>query len=144
MAPLREWRAVGIPLANHTWSHLNLDQIGTADYEREITLDEPVLRTLANGSDWHWFRYPFLAEGQDAARRAGIRSFLAELHVGDGVAGLLPQVSAFDQRRRALGQVVDRQRAPVEQHHHGRLAERQHRLRQVVLLADGVERRTVT
>ena len=78
MAVLREWRAAGIPLANHTWSHLNLDMIPTAEYEREIVLDEPVLRDLGGGSDWHWFRYPFLAEGEDATKRAEIRAFLAD------------------------------------------------------------------
>ncbi len=78
MAVLREWRAAGIPLANHTWSHLNLDMILSAEYEREIVLDEPVPRDLGGGSDWHWFRYPFLAEGEDATKRAEIRAFLAD------------------------------------------------------------------
>jgi peptidoglycan/xylan/chitin deacetylase (PgdA/CDA1 family) len=28
--------------------------------------------------DWHWFRFPFLAEGDTPAKRAGIRKFLAQ------------------------------------------------------------------
>ncbi len=28
------------------------------------------------GQDWHWFRYPFLAEGQDPAVRRGAREIL--------------------------------------------------------------------
>jgi len=73
-AVLDAWRAAGFPLGNHTWSHPNLDQLSTADFEAEITRDEPAIQ----GGDWHWFRYPFLAEGKDPAKRAEIRRFLKQ------------------------------------------------------------------
>ena len=69
MEALREWRAAGFVLGNHTWSHPHLSELTIAQFERELTKDEPVLRKLGGGSDWRWFRYPFLDEGKDEAQR---------------------------------------------------------------------------
>ncbi|TMJ15156.1 MAG: polysaccharide deacetylase [Alphaproteobacteria bacterium] len=76
-AVLREWRRAGYPLGNHGWSHQGLGALSVADYEAEIARDEPLLKRLANGSDWRWYRYPFLDEGADAAKRAEVRRYLA-------------------------------------------------------------------
>lgn len=73
-AVLDAWRAAGFPLGNHTWSHANLDQLPAADFETEITRNEPAIQ----GGDWRWFRYPFLVEGKDPKKRAEIRRFLKE------------------------------------------------------------------
>ncbi|MEO7277592.1 MAG: polysaccharide deacetylase, partial [Sphingomicrobium sp.] len=56
----------------------NLNDLSAADYEREVLLNEPLLERLGGGTDWHWYRFPYLAEGEDAAKRAEIRSFLAQ------------------------------------------------------------------
>lgn len=72
------WRAAGHALANHTWSHQNPNVIGAEAYEAEITRNEPLLAELMGERDWRWFRYPFLAEGDDPALRARIRGFLSE------------------------------------------------------------------
>jgi len=72
---LSAWRSAGFRLGNHTWSHANLDQLSATDFEAEITRNEPALR---DSPDSHWFRYPFLAEGSDPAKRAEIRRFLKE------------------------------------------------------------------
>jgi xylan 1,4-beta-xylosidase len=74
---LRAWRAAGLPLGNHTWSHSNLNQITTAQFEQEIAENEPLLQKLEPNGDWKWLRYPFLAEGDDPTKRAEIRKFLA-------------------------------------------------------------------
>ena len=74
---LRAWRAAGFPLGNHTWSHPNLNQLTAAQFEQEIEKNEPLLRQLEPGGDWKWLRYPFLAEGDDPAKRAEVRKFLA-------------------------------------------------------------------
>jgi peptidoglycan/xylan/chitin deacetylase (PgdA/CDA1 family) len=74
------WRQAGFPLGNHTWSHPNLNDLSAADYDAEIARNEPTLRRLAGGTDWHWFRYPFLSEGQDPAKRTEVRRYLAEHH----------------------------------------------------------------
>lgn len=75
---LERWRAAGFLLGNHTWSHYNPDEKPLAVYERDIARNEPVLRKLMAGEDWHWFRYPFLAEGSTPQRRAAIRKYLAD------------------------------------------------------------------
>jgi peptidoglycan/xylan/chitin deacetylase (PgdA/CDA1 family) len=74
---LTAWRSAGFPLGNHTWSHANLDKLSATDFEAEITRNEAALR---DSPDWHWFRYPFLIEGSDPAKRAEIRRFLKERH----------------------------------------------------------------
>jgi peptidoglycan/xylan/chitin deacetylase (PgdA/CDA1 family) len=72
---LNLWRAAGNPLGNHTWSHPGLTKLGVPDFEDEITRNEPVLAEL--GGDWHWFRYPYLDEGDTPEMRAEVRTFLA-------------------------------------------------------------------
>jgi peptidoglycan-N-acetylglucosamine deacetylase len=73
---LTAWRTAGYPLANHSFSHLNLNHVSSAEYLEDIVTNEPVLRRLSRGSDWRWFRYPFLAEGDDPAKRLEVRQFL--------------------------------------------------------------------
>ena len=72
------WPAAGYPLGNHTWSHKNLDQVSAQEFEAEIIRNEATLARLGGNHDWHWFRYPFLSEGSDPAKRAAIRKVLAE------------------------------------------------------------------
>jgi len=73
---LDHWRAAGLPLGNHTWSHADLDRVTAKAFIDEIARNEPVLR--AKGSDWHWFRFPYLNEGMDPAKRAAVRAELAK------------------------------------------------------------------
>jgi peptidoglycan/xylan/chitin deacetylase (PgdA/CDA1 family) len=75
---LRRWRAAGIPLGNHTWSHPHLSQISIADFDQELTKNEPILVPLDGNSDWRWFRYPFLDEGKDEAQNIAARQVLAK------------------------------------------------------------------
>jgi peptidoglycan-N-acetylglucosamine deacetylase len=72
---LRMWRDAGNPLGNHTWSHPGLAKLSVDDYASEIVRNEQVLAEL--GGDWHWFRYPYLDEGDTPEKRAAIRTFLA-------------------------------------------------------------------
>jgi peptidoglycan-N-acetylglucosamine deacetylase len=78
MEALREWRAAGFVLGNHTWSHPHLSELAGAEFEAELTKDEPVLGKLGGSSDWRWFRYPFLDEGKDEAQRIAARQVLAK------------------------------------------------------------------
>lgn len=75
---LREWRAAGFKLGNHAWSHMNLNQNSLAAWEADVLKNEPVLKKYAAGSDWHWLRFPYLAEGDTPEKRAAVRKFLAE------------------------------------------------------------------
>ena len=76
---LDKWRAAGLTLGNHGWSHANLDQLSDAQFLSELEKNEPVLKARMGAADWRWFRYPFLAEAAaDPPRRARIRRLLAE------------------------------------------------------------------
>jgi peptidoglycan-N-acetylglucosamine deacetylase len=91
---LQAWRAAGNPLGNHTWSHPNVNQIPLADFEANIARDEPTLQSQMADGDWHWFRFPYLAEGDTPEKRAGIREYLAQ-H-GYRVAGVTMSFADYD------------------------------------------------
>ena len=74
---LEAWRAAGQPLGNHTWSHPELYKLTAAQYEANIAKNEPLLRKVEPRGDWHWFRYPFLEEGDTVAKREAVRAWLA-------------------------------------------------------------------
>jgi peptidoglycan-N-acetylglucosamine deacetylase len=74
---LKDWRDAGFFLGNHTWSHMNLNTSSAADWEADLLKNEPTLEKSAGNSDWHWLRYPFLAEGDTPDKRAETRKFLA-------------------------------------------------------------------
>ncbi len=73
---LQAWQAAGEPLGNHTWSHPELDKLTAAQYEANIARNEPLLARVAPHGDWHWFRYPFLEEGNTIAKREAVRAWL--------------------------------------------------------------------
>ncbi len=75
-AVLRAWTDAGFPLGNHGWSHRNVNAATPAEYEEEIARNEPLLKRYGR-RDARWFRYPFLAEGEDPAKRAAVRTTLA-------------------------------------------------------------------
>ncbi len=77
-AVLQAWRDAGNPLGNHTWSHMNLNQNSLEDFEANITQNEPLLSKLMNNNDWHWLRFPYLAEGDTPAKHDAIRAYLAQ------------------------------------------------------------------
>jgi peptidoglycan-N-acetylglucosamine deacetylase len=85
-AVLDAWLASGDPLGNHGWSHMNLDQHALEEFEADVNRNEPLLSPRMKDQDWHWFRFPFLAEGDTPEKRAGIRSFL--LQHGYKIAGV--------------------------------------------------------
>lgn len=74
---LKEWQDAGFHLGNHSWSHMNLNQSSLANWEADVVQDETLLKSVAQG-DWHWLRFPNLAEGGDPQKRLEARKFLAE------------------------------------------------------------------
>lgn len=78
VAVLAAWRNAGFPLGNHTWSHMNLDQVSLQNFESDIEKDEPLLQLQMKGADWYWFRFPYLAEGNTIQKKNGIRVYLAQ------------------------------------------------------------------
>ncbi len=77
-AVLEEWRAAGFLLGNHTWSHMSLTDNTTEAFEKDIAANEPDLRSLMGNEDWHWFRYPFLWEGETLEKRNAVRAYLKD------------------------------------------------------------------
>ena len=78
---LKAWTAAGFNLANHGYSHFNLAETSVRRYTRDITAGEPLLRSLiANESSWHWFRYPYLEEGETLSEKHAVSAFLKENH----------------------------------------------------------------
>jgi len=74
---LTQWRDAGLPLGNHGWSHTSLDTMTPEAFEAELIRNEPLLSATAQAQSWHWFRYPYLDEGKDAATRDAARAILA-------------------------------------------------------------------
>jgi peptidoglycan/xylan/chitin deacetylase (PgdA/CDA1 family) len=75
---LRTWVDAGMNIGNHTWSHVSLAENTVVAYENEIARGEPALAQYAGARDWHYFRYPYLAEGETLAKRHAIRTYLHE------------------------------------------------------------------
>jgi peptidoglycan/xylan/chitin deacetylase (PgdA/CDA1 family) len=76
---LKMWVAAGYPLGNHTWAHPFLTDIEPSDFERQVLDDEPVLRAFSKpGEDWHWFRYPYLQEGETVEKQQIVAAWLKD------------------------------------------------------------------
>lgn len=75
-AALRVWRAAGMKIGNHTWSHPALSDVTAADYIHEIAEDEPEVAKYAGRTNWHYFRYPYLEEGDTVAKHEAVRDWL--------------------------------------------------------------------
>lgn len=76
-AVLAAWRAAGQPLGNHTWMHQDIDLETTAQFEADVSGNEPLLGQLMGHEDWHWFRYPYLHEGATIEKRRAARAWLS-------------------------------------------------------------------
>jgi peptidoglycan-N-acetylglucosamine deacetylase len=78
LAVLKAWRAGDNLLGSHTYSHPSLNDLTPAEFEADIARNEPVLAKLMTGQDWHWFRYPFLLEGDTLEKRHAVRAYLQQ------------------------------------------------------------------
>jgi peptidoglycan/xylan/chitin deacetylase (PgdA/CDA1 family) len=76
---LRRWLLAGNPLANHTFSHPDLNDTPLPDYLADIERGEAILRKLQGDAPvWKLFRYPFLHEGDTEEKRRAVRAHLRE------------------------------------------------------------------
>ena len=74
------------PVGNHTYAHINLSSSTVEQFEQNIQQNEPALQLLTSSrsnakstfQNWHWFRYPYLIEGDTVEKRRAIRDFLAQ------------------------------------------------------------------
>jgi peptidoglycan/xylan/chitin deacetylase (PgdA/CDA1 family) len=63
------WKAAGLPLGHHTWSHMNLNPQTLDEWEDHVVKGGPALRKEMQGADWRWLPYPNLAEGDTTEKR---------------------------------------------------------------------------
>jgi len=75
---LKAWRAAGLPLGNHAYSHMDLHANDVHAFEQDVLANEPALQSSMNGDDWHWFRYPYLREGDTTEKHQTVRAFLRD------------------------------------------------------------------
>jgi peptidoglycan-N-acetylglucosamine deacetylase len=75
---LHIWVDAGMNIGNHTWSHISLTGNTAEAFEHEIALNEPALAQYGGARDWHWFRYPYLWEGDTLEKRRAVRAWLKD------------------------------------------------------------------
>jgi ketosteroid isomerase-like protein/peptidoglycan/xylan/chitin deacetylase (PgdA/CDA1 family) len=75
---LHIWVDASMNVGSHTWSHISLSDNSAAAFEKEIAQNEPALAQYAGAHDWHWFRYPFLWEGDTLDKRREVRAYLRD------------------------------------------------------------------
>ncbi len=75
---LKLWIDAGMNIGNHTWSHPALSDVTAEEYIHELAENEPALKEYAGKRDWHWFRYPYLEEGDTVAKHEAVRDWLRD------------------------------------------------------------------
>lgn len=75
---LKLWRSAGFPLGNHTYAHLSVNASTADEFDQNVAADEPELKSLMGRQDWHWFRYPYLWEGDTLEKRHAVRQYLKD------------------------------------------------------------------
>ena len=75
LAVLHEWIKAGHMLGNHTYHHLDLAKSGSVEYIADIIKNESILSQLMPNDDYHYFRFPYLSEGNTQERRDAVRQF---------------------------------------------------------------------
>jgi peptidoglycan/xylan/chitin deacetylase (PgdA/CDA1 family) len=75
---LEIWRAAGHPLGNHTFSHMDLHTNSVEAFEQDALANEAALKASMGAGDWHWFRYPYLREGETLEKRHAVATLLRD------------------------------------------------------------------
>jgi len=78
-ALLKMWLDAGLELGNHTYSHINMDQVSLAAYEEDVIRGEPITRELMSqkGMKLKYFRHPMLHTGPSLEYKKALDTFLA-------------------------------------------------------------------
>lgn len=77
-AVLEQWVTEGQLLGSHTWYHQDLAAITADAFIADIHKNEPLLEEVMGRRDWHFFRFPYLAEGDTAEKRGAVRQHLSQ------------------------------------------------------------------
>ncbi len=97
---LRAWGEAGHLLANHSYSHwdLNREEVTLAAYEADALKGEALIRDLPGFS--RLYRYPFLRAGTTVAKRDGFYAFLKARGMAIGHVSIDTADWLFDERLR--------------------------------------------
>jgi peptidoglycan/xylan/chitin deacetylase (PgdA/CDA1 family) len=79
VALLQAWVDAGIPLANHTFSHIDINSVPLDKYQDDVIRGEKTYTRLMRGTGIteRWFRHPYTHTGPTAEIKAGLNRFLA-------------------------------------------------------------------
>ena len=72
------WLDAGATLGNHTYSHININDVSLEAYTDDIVKGEPAIRAAldARGQKLAFFRHPFLFTGPTEEKKRGMQAFL--------------------------------------------------------------------
>jgi peptidoglycan/xylan/chitin deacetylase (PgdA/CDA1 family) len=72
------WLEYGADLGNHSYSHLDINNVPLEQYTADIIRGEPILRAAlaARGRTLRYYRHPFLHAGPTPEKKAGLQAFL--------------------------------------------------------------------
>jgi peptidoglycan/xylan/chitin deacetylase (PgdA/CDA1 family) len=73
-ALVRAWGEAGHRIANHSYAHGSLDATPLEAFKADFDRNDALLQGLPGFTAW--FRFPYLKEGDTAAKRDGVRAFL--------------------------------------------------------------------
>lgn len=122
---MRLYARAGHLLANHSYSHLDLDTVPAARFIRDVERADKVLAGMKGFR--RWFRYPRLHQGNTRQKRATVRRALQRMGYKVGYV----TVDTYDQALNTLVRRAIRSRRKVDLHGLGR--------RYVSMLVDGAE-----
>jgi peptidoglycan/xylan/chitin deacetylase (PgdA/CDA1 family) len=74
---LKVWIAGGQNLGNHSYTHMNYNFNTIADFLQDIKDNEAILSEVSMGTNWHYFRYPYLQEGNTVEKREAAKNYLS-------------------------------------------------------------------
>lgn len=74
----QEWIKSGQLLGNHTFSHTDLAKSDSSNYIEDIKKNESILIKLMANKNYHYFRYPYLSEGNTQEKRDTVRQYLLD------------------------------------------------------------------
>jgi peptidoglycan/xylan/chitin deacetylase (PgdA/CDA1 family) len=79
VALLQSWVDAGVPLANHTYSHIDINNVPLEKYQDDLVRGERTYTRLQRGlgTTDRWFRHPYTHTGPTAEIKAGLDRFLA-------------------------------------------------------------------
>ncbi len=77
-ALLRSWVEAGVPLGNHTYSHIDINTVSLEKYEEDVVRGERTYTRLMRGiASERWFRHPYTHTGPTREIKAALDKFLA-------------------------------------------------------------------